>query len=228
MTYWAALCWLSENQNKLNPNRCHYPLITYLSFDVTKGQIISEQNCGVLNFPKFWDYLTFNYLILKKMGDFFRFCSLLKISKLYRNLFSETNKKTLYSSLKRASLYSLFNYSLRNIHWIHRGLIINTTAVLAIDKLGCPSCIMKLHYFGPPLSNLIIINKWFEKKKSLTKLCGENHFLSKHLINERNWMKWMLYVLKILLSKKNQRWQGFIESFYYVLKINLSLNLVVM
>ena len=27
----AALCWLSENQNKLNPNRCHYPLITYLT-----------------------------------------------------------------------------------------------------------------------------------------------------------------------------------------------------
>ena len=25
MTYWAALCWLIENQNKLNPNRCHYP-----------------------------------------------------------------------------------------------------------------------------------------------------------------------------------------------------------
>ena len=23
--------WLSKNQNKLNPNRCHYPLITYLT-----------------------------------------------------------------------------------------------------------------------------------------------------------------------------------------------------
>ena len=31
MTYWAALSWLSENQNKLNPNRYHYPLITYLN-----------------------------------------------------------------------------------------------------------------------------------------------------------------------------------------------------
>ena len=31
-TNWAALRWLRENQNKLNPNQCHYPLITYLSF----------------------------------------------------------------------------------------------------------------------------------------------------------------------------------------------------
>ena len=28
--YRAALRWLSENQNKLNRKRCHYPLITYL------------------------------------------------------------------------------------------------------------------------------------------------------------------------------------------------------
>ena len=29
MTHWAGLHWLSENQNKLNPNQCHYTLITY-------------------------------------------------------------------------------------------------------------------------------------------------------------------------------------------------------
>ena len=30
-TNWAALQWLMENQNKLNPNWHHYPLIPYLS-----------------------------------------------------------------------------------------------------------------------------------------------------------------------------------------------------
>ena len=29
--HWAALRWLSENQNKLSPNGCHYLLITYLT-----------------------------------------------------------------------------------------------------------------------------------------------------------------------------------------------------
>ena len=33
---WAALRWLSENQNKLNMNQCHYPLITYLSLCYAK------------------------------------------------------------------------------------------------------------------------------------------------------------------------------------------------
>ena len=29
--YWAELrCWLSKNQNKLNPNRCHYPFLPIL------------------------------------------------------------------------------------------------------------------------------------------------------------------------------------------------------
>ena len=31
------LRWLSENQNKLNPNRCHYPLITYLSLNHSRN-----------------------------------------------------------------------------------------------------------------------------------------------------------------------------------------------
>ena len=34
LSYWAALSWLSENQNKLNLNRCHYPWITYRSLEI--------------------------------------------------------------------------------------------------------------------------------------------------------------------------------------------------
>ena len=66
-----------------------------------------------MRWTKHYSFDPANYDISKKLGDFFKFGCLLKISKLYRNLFSETNKKTLYSSLKRASLYSWFNYSLQ-------------------------------------------------------------------------------------------------------------------
>mgnify|MGYP001448770360 CR=1 FL=1 len=38
----TELCWLSENQNKLNPKQCYYPLITYLNFDKFDDRILDK------------------------------------------------------------------------------------------------------------------------------------------------------------------------------------------
>ena len=50
--------WLMENQNKLNPNQCHYPLITYLRWsdrdtgktkiDLTERPSVSQSNISFL------------------------------------------------------------------------------------------------------------------------------------------------------------------------------------
>ena len=51
MSYWAALRWLTKNQNKLNPNRCHYPLITYLNLiDILLCLFLNFLHIGVNNF----------------------------------------------------------------------------------------------------------------------------------------------------------------------------------
>ena len=56
----TKLCWLRENKNKLNPNRCHYPLITYLRvyhliYDVVSRFTNSRKKMCNL-FSKFIDY----------------------------------------------------------------------------------------------------------------------------------------------------------------------------
>ena len=51
--YWAALYWLSENQNKQNLNRCHHPLITRLE----KSSLFYYQLSFVYLFPFFISWM---------------------------------------------------------------------------------------------------------------------------------------------------------------------------